>query len=93
VEECRYREVLGSDCLQSFSDERFLYRLWPIIRSRFSHIVEFCKGHWIPIHSPWEFLSVLQTPANRESRLVGKDDQHPQNVKLLYQSCSWSRAT
>jgi hypothetical protein len=44
VEECRYREVLGSDCLFSFSDEGFLYRLWPRIHSGFSPLVELWKG-------------------------------------------------
>ena len=31
--------------------------------------------------------------ANRETRLVGKDAQPLQSVKLVYQSCSRSRAT
>jgi hypothetical protein len=44
VEECRYREDLGSDCMHSFVDEGFLYRLWPGIHSRFSHLVELWKG-------------------------------------------------
>jgi hypothetical protein len=44
VEECKCREVLGSGCLFSFSDEGFLYRFWPKIRSGFSPLVELCKG-------------------------------------------------
>jgi hypothetical protein len=44
MEECRCREVLGSDCLFSFLDEGFLHRLRPGIRSGFSHLVELCKG-------------------------------------------------
>ena len=44
VEECRCREVLGSDCLFSFSDEGFLYRFWPKIRSGFCPLVELCEG-------------------------------------------------
>jgi hypothetical protein len=49
VEECRCREVLGSDCLFSFLDEGFLHRLWLEIRSGFSPLVELCKG---PIVDP-----------------------------------------
>jgi hypothetical protein len=44
VEECRYREVLGSDYLYSFLDEGFLYRFWPEIHSGFSYLVELWKG-------------------------------------------------
>jgi hypothetical protein len=44
VEESRYREVLRSECLYSFSDEGFLYHLWPRNHSVFSHPVEFWKG-------------------------------------------------
>jgi hypothetical protein len=39
-----YREVLGSDCLQSFSDEGFLCFLLPESVAGFLELVELWKG-------------------------------------------------
>jgi hypothetical protein len=44
MEECRCREVLGSDCLFGFSDEGFIYLFWSGNHSRFSPLVKLCKG-------------------------------------------------
>jgi hypothetical protein len=43
MEECMYRDVLWSDCLYSFSDDGFLYRLQSGNHSGFSHLVELWK--------------------------------------------------
>jgi hypothetical protein len=94
VEELRYREVLGSIML------RWLFgRGIPILSfsetvAGFLKLVELCKGLVV---LPCLISSVVMNRKSRSldkrvTRLVGKDVQPLQSVKLVYQPCSQSWA-
>jgi hypothetical protein len=55
-------KVLGSDCLFSFSDEIFLYRIQPENHSEFSPLVELCKG--LAVYPRLLTLVVFKGPIN-----------------------------
>jgi hypothetical protein len=92
VEEHAYREVLGSIML------RWLFGWWiPILPfsenvTGFRKLVELCKGLVVV---PYLVSSIEMNGKSRSldkwvTRLVGKDVQPLQSVKLVYQSCSRS---
>jgi hypothetical protein len=90
-----YREVLGSNCLESFSNEGFLCFLLPKSVAGFLELTELWKGL---VALPCLVSSVEMNGKSRSlskwvTRLVGKDAQPLQSVKLVYQPCSWSRST
>jgi hypothetical protein len=94
VEECRCREVVRSECLFSFSNEEFLYRLRPGIHGGFSRLVELCKGLIVlPCLVSSVEMNEFRDPLAMGNITYGKDTQPLQSVKLVYQSCLWSRAT
>jgi hypothetical protein len=87
VRSCRYREVLGSIML------RWLFgREIPISppsrrnRSGFLKLVELCKDLVVGtcLVSSVEMNGKLQSIGKRVTRLVGKDAQPLQSIKLVY---------
>jgi hypothetical protein len=85
-----YREVLGSDCLFSFSNKGFLCFFLPESVANFLELVELRKGRVV---LPCLVFSVEMNGTSRPlgkwvAWLVGKDVQPLYSVKMVYQSCS-----
>jgi hypothetical protein len=89
-----YREVLRSNCCDGSSDEGFLCFLRPETIVGILKLVELWKGLVVLpcLASLVEVYEVVQPRGKWVTRLVGKDMQPLQSVKLVYQSCSRSWA-
>jgi hypothetical protein len=90
--EASLQEVLGSHYLYSFQNEGFLCFLLPESVAGFLELVELCKGLVVlPCLVSSVEMNVISRPLGKwVIRLMGKDVQPLQSVKLVYQSCSRS---
>jgi hypothetical protein len=85
-----YREVLRSNCCDGSSDEGFLCFLRPKTVVGILELAQFLKGFVVLpcLTSLVEVCGSDQPRVKWVTRLVGKDVQPLQSVKLVYQSCS-----